>query len=112
MSTANVWSRHEVSIDLVRHLGMFNVYHWVWDEVVASERLNRQMFDNIADAVSYVAAILRDHKRMSAEDISDAIETIIGYGVTWDFLYEPENEFDPFMHCAYMLDETEEDERW
>ena len=108
MSTANVWGRHEISIDLVRHSGMFNVYHWVWDEVVASGRLNRQMFDNIADAVTYAAAVLREHKHMSAEDISDAIETIIGYGVTWDFIFEPEGEHEPFAHYAYMFEDDDD----
>ena len=108
MSTATVWDRHEVSIELVRHSGMFNVYHWVWDKYVNDCRLNRQMFDNIADAVSYVAAILRDRQNMSAEDISDAIETIIGYGVTWDYLYEPESEFDPFGHYAYMFEDDDD----
>ena len=108
MSTATVWNRHEISIDLVRHSGMFNVYHWVWDKYINDCRLNRQMFDNIADAVSYVAAILRDRQNMSAEDISDAIETIIGYGVTWDFLFEPEGEHEPFGHYAYMFEDDDD----
>ena len=111
MSTSTVWDHHGVSIELVRHSGMFNVYCWVWDKFVNDCRLDRRMFDNIADAVTYAAAVLRDRQNMSAEGISDAIETIIGYGDTWDFLYEPEGEFDPFSHYAYMLDETE-DEPW
>ena len=108
MSTAHVWDRHSVSIELVRHSGMFNAYHFVWDEVTGGERLNRQMFDNIADTVTYVATVLREHKRMSAEDISDALETIIGYGNTWDFVYEPESEVEPFAHYAYMIDEDDD----